>query len=205
MPATTRVKSSSPAVAPASESDANWVFKTLTLAFAADPPTRWIYPDPQQYLDHFPTFAKAFGGGAIAQGTAFVSEGYAGAALWLPPGAAPDEEALAGILAASIADRKREDAFAVFEEMARYHPAEPHWYLPLIGVDPARQGQGHGSAMMRAALELCDQSRLCAYLEATSPQNVRLYARHGFETVGEIRVGRFPLITPMLRQPQGRD
>jgi GNAT superfamily N-acetyltransferase len=29
-----------------------------------------------------------------------------------------------------------------------YHPAEPHWYLPLIGVDPAHQNNGHGAALM---------------------------------------------------------
>ena len=54
----------------------------LTLAFSGDPPCRWAWPDPQQYLEAVPRFARAFGGGAIV-------------ALWLPPGAAPDEESLA--------------------------------------------------------------------------------------------------------------
>ena len=32
------------------------------LAFAADPPMRFLFPDPQAYLEHFPAFAEAFGG-----------------------------------------------------------------------------------------------------------------------------------------------
>jgi hypothetical protein len=30
--------------------------------------------------------------------------------------------------------------------MSGYHPDEPHWYLPLLGVDPLRHGKGLGSA-----------------------------------------------------------
>ena len=174
---------------------------TLTLAFAADPAARWLYPDPQQYRRYFPAFVQAFGGAALARGTAVVSEGHAGAALWLPPDTAPDEEALTALLEESVADREKADAFAVFDAMARYHPDEPHWYLALIGVKPARQGQGHGSAMLRHALRWCDQARLPAYLESTAPRNIPLYERHGFEVMGEIRIGRCPPLFPMLRAP----
>ncbi len=76
---------------------------------------------------------------------------------------------------------------------------QPHWHLPLIGVEPARQGQGHGSAMLRHALRWCDGARLPAYLESTTPGNIPLYERHGFEVIGEIRIGRCPPIFPMLR------
>jgi hypothetical protein len=37
----------------------------LTLAFGADPPCRWAWPDAQQYLEAFLRFAQAFGGSAI--------------------------------------------------------------------------------------------------------------------------------------------
>jgi ribosomal protein S18 acetylase RimI-like enzyme len=46
--------------------------------------------------------------------------------------------------------------FAVFEQMGRCHPQEAHWYLPLIGVDPAHQRKGHGSALLEHALSQCD-------------------------------------------------
>jgi hypothetical protein len=51
-----------------------------------------------------------------------------------------------------VAAERRATVFAVFEQMGRYHPHEPHWYLPLIGVDPAHQPKGYGSALLRQAL-----------------------------------------------------
>jgi hypothetical protein len=39
-----------------------------------------------------PPFVKVFGGKAFAHGSAYYVEGYAGAALWLPPYIHPDGE-----------------------------------------------------------------------------------------------------------------
>ena len=83
--------------------------------------------------------------------------------------------------------------------MGRYHTSEPHWYLPLIGVDPARQGKGYGAALMRHALAACDRDGMPAYLESTNPRNVPLYERHGFALLGTIQAGSSPPIFPMLR------
>jgi ribosomal protein S18 acetylase RimI-like enzyme len=73
--------------------------------------------------------------------------------------------------------------------------------LPQIGVDPAAQGQGLGAKLMRHALTRCDREGALAYLEASKPQNIPFYERHGFKAVGEIQVGGGPLVTPMLRRP----
>ena len=86
--------------------------------------------------------------------------------------------------------------------MAKHHPREPHWYLPLIGVDPAHQGKGYGDALMANALERCDRDRAPAYLESTNPRNISLYRRHGFEPIGTIQAGSSPLLVPMLRRPR---
>jgi ribosomal protein S18 acetylase RimI-like enzyme len=88
----------------------------------------------------------------------------------------------------------------VFEQMGQYHPDEPHWYLPLIGVDPAQQGKGYGSALLKHAFRLCDEDGTSAYLESSNPENIPLYRRHGFEVLGTIQVGSAPPITPMLRR-----
>ena len=86
--------------------------------------------------------------------------------------------------------------------MGRYHPSEPHWYLPLMGVDPFHQGRGLGSALMQHALVPCDRDHALAYLESTNPKNIPLYERHGFELLGTIQVGTSPPIFPMLRKPR---
>jgi ribosomal protein S18 acetylase RimI-like enzyme len=90
----------------------------------------------------------------------------------------------------------------IFEQMAGYHPHEPHWYLPLIGVDPAHQAKGIGDALMAYALERCDRDKVPAYLESSNPRNVPFYQRHGFEPIGAIQAGTSPTLVPMLRKPR---
>ena len=186
----------------ATAADAEQCMAVLTLAFSSDPPCRWAWPDPQQYLEAFPRFARAFGGGAIDLGTAHYYEGFSGVALWLPPGIAPDEESLVRVIQDTVADELKDAMFAMFEQMDAYHPGEPHWHLPLIGVDPASQGRGIGAALQRRVLDQCDRQHVLAYLEATSPRNVPFYERHGFEALGSIQVADSPPIVPMLRKPR---
>ena len=174
----------------------------LTLAFSADPPCRWVWPDPQQYLEAFPRFARAFGGEAIDHGTAHYYEGFSAVAWWLSPGTAPDEAALVKVIKDTVADERKGAMFSIFEQMDAVHPREAHWYLPLIGVDPAHQGKGIGSALLSHVLNACDRQKVSAYLEATSHRNVPLYKRHGFEAVGSIQAGDSPQIIPMLRKPR---
>jgi GNAT superfamily N-acetyltransferase len=188
-------------VTTAARADAGRYIDVLTLAFSNDPAARWMYPDPAEYLHYFPQFVHAFGGGAFGLRTAHVLHGRA-AALWLPPGAHPDEELLSDLIHRSAPAERRDELYSVFDQMERFHPREPHWHLPLVGVDPAHQRRGYGSALLRHALRGCDEQRLPAYLEATSPENVELYERHGFAVVGVIQAKDSPPVFPMLRKPE---
>lgn len=183
-----------PIVAPVTPVDVDQTIAVLAFAFIADPVSRWAYPDPEQYLRLFPPFLRAFGGRAFTQGTARRVAGHAGAALWLPPGIEPHHEAIEATLPPG-----RPEIGALFEAMALYHPHEPHWYLPLIGVDPVHQRNGFGAALLRDTLRQCDSEHAVAYLESTNPANVPLYKRHGFEVLGTIQVGSSPPMFPMQR------
>src|SRR5215469_15931799 len=187
---------SDPSIRTALAADVERCLAALTLAFSGDPPCRWAWPDPQQYLEAFPRFARAFGGGAIDLGTAQYYEGFSGVALWLPPGAAPDEESLVKVIENTVADERKSAMFSMFEQMDALHPQEAHWHPPLIGVDAAHQGKGIGSALLSHVLKMCDAQKVSAYLEATSPRNVPLYERHGFEAVGSVQVADSPQIIP---------
>ena len=186
----------------ATAADAERCFAILALAFSSDPPCRWTWPDPQRYLEAFPRFARAFGGGAVEHGTAIYHEGFSGVALWLPPGVAPDEASLVSVIQDTVAAARRDAMFSMFEQMEAFHPREPHWHLPLIGVDPAHQGKGIGAALLRHVLNACDNQKVLAYLEATSVRNVPLYERHGFEALGRIQVADSPPVVPMVRKPR---
>jgi GNAT superfamily N-acetyltransferase len=178
-------------------------FDTLTQAFVDDPPTRWLFPDADLYWRFFPVFAEMFGGAAVAARTAIEVEDAAGVALWLAPGGAgPDEAGLVRLVEDCTEPQRHAGVLAVFEEMGRRHPTEPHWYLPLIGVRPRRQGRGIGAALLAAGLRVCDIERLPAYLESTNPRNQPLYERHGFVPLDPIVVADCPPIVPMLRPPR---
>jgi GNAT superfamily N-acetyltransferase len=86
--------------------------------------------------------------------------------------------------------------------MGKYHPSEPHWYLPLIGVDPLQYGKGFSSELMKYVLKQCDHDNRLAYLESSNPRNVSFYKRLGFEAIGSIQAGSSPSILPMVRKPR---
>jgi len=171
-----------------------------TMAFGRDPVMRWMYPEAEAYLRHFPDFARAFGGGAFAHEAAHVAGDFGGVAMWLPPGVEVDGEPIGALISASVEASKLETAFAVLEEMGRYHIEEAHWYLAMVGVDPSHQGKGVGSGLLEYALAKCDAASLPAYLESSNPANLPLYERHGFRVVGTIEIGTFPPVFPMLRE-----
>jgi ribosomal protein S18 acetylase RimI-like enzyme len=191
-----------PIVKTAIESDEADVIDALKLAFVADPATRWVWPDPQKYLSHFSSFVKAFGGKAFAYNSAYYFENYSGAALWLPPNVYPDVDPLIALLQSSGSEDAKKDGPKVFEKMSSYHPTKPHWYLPLLGVDPLYQRKGLGSALMQHAIVACDLDNNFAYLESSNPKNIPFYEYHGFELLGKIQINTSPPIFPMLRKPR---
>lgn len=172
---------------------------TLAVAFAADPVIRWLLPDGGRYIAHFPRLLRLVGDVAAGAGAVDTLGSGAGAAIWIAPGTHLPEEEFAGLLQQSVAAARLDDAFALLEQMDLYHPEQPHWYLPFIGVDPLHQGRGHGSALLRTSLARCDRDGLPAYLEASSPRNRALYERHGFQVVAEARVADCPPLWPMWR------
>lgn len=182
-------------------SDQLQAVQAMVLAFSRDPVMRWMYPAPHQYLTAFPEFVNAFGGRSFEHDTAYHASAFSGVALWLPPGVHPDEEALDEVLERTVSRKAQDHVRALLEQSERYHPSEDHWYLPLLGVDPARQRRGYGSALLKRSLAVCDQDGKHAYLESSNPENISLYRRHGFEVMGEIQAGDSPPIYPMLRSP----
>jgi len=174
----------------------------IVAAFLTDPVARFAWPSPYDHLRAMHSATLEFAGGSFKHGTAYVSADLCGAALWLPPGVDPNGEALEKVFRETARPEHLDDLLATFEKMGESHPNEPHWYLPLIGVDPNAQNKGLGWALMHHALARCDQDGVLAYLESSNPRNIPLYERHGFEVTRKIQVGAAPVVMPMVRQPR---
>lgn len=178
------------------------IVDVITLAFSTDPVARWAYPNSQQYLEYFPNFVRLFGGKAFETETAYYINSFSAAALWLTPGSSPDEVALGALVQNTVSKDLQDEFFTFLEQMDKFHPKEPHWYLPMIGVDPTQQNKGYGAMLMKHALAICDREQMPAYLESSNPRNITLYLRHGFEIVGTIQAGSSPVMFPMRREPR---
>lgn len=172
---------------------------TITMAFSTDPVARWVYPKAADYFRWFPSFVRAFAGQAINDDTALSTSNYSGVALWLRPGAHPDDAGLVKLVETSLPIERRVEMFELFEKMSEGHPIEDHWYLPMIGVDSSLQNSGIGTALMKIALDRSDSEGLPSYLESSNPKNISLYRRCGFQELGEISVGGSPPLVRMLR------
>ena len=91
-----------PKAVPASPADYDHSIASLVAAFIADPFIRWMFPDSKQYFDYFPLVLEYFAGRAFEHSSAYRADDFKGAALWLPPGIGPDEEALGRVMQKSV-------------------------------------------------------------------------------------------------------
>jgi GNAT superfamily N-acetyltransferase len=180
-------------------SRAEEVMTVMVRAFNDDPATRWMFPDQGQYLTHFPTFVRLYAFDAFEKGIVHGVEGIDAYAMWLTPGAPSDDGGINELLIRCTPKRRHSEIFELIAEMASFRTREPHWFLPLIGVD--QMGQGYGSALMKHMLARCDAEHRIAYLDNTNEANCAFYEQHGFRKLGVVRVASCPPVYPMLRDP----
>lgn len=175
-------------VRPAAAADVKPLAAVMSRAFYDDPPFIWMLPDPKTRLKRSRRFFTALARGeALARGgvdVALVGTEVTGAAIWRPPGHWETEQLRTVLGVVGAFGRRTRAVAALAHAMARAHPREPHWYLFAIGVDPAWQGTGVASALLRSRLGQCDHDGLPAYLEASKAASVPLYQHFGFEPTG---------------------
>ncbi|MEU4204709.1 GNAT family N-acetyltransferase [Streptomyces sp. NPDC045470] len=187
--------------------DARLVSSTLARAFDDDPMMRWFFPDDasrEAGLGRYFTtlFTRQYAHHGVCERTD------AAAAFWVPPEgqakAVPDAETVQE-LQDILGDRAplfRDTVMAA----AEHAPQEPHWYLAVIGADPAAQGRGHGAALLRSGLAQADAAGLPVYLESSKPSNVPVYEHFGFVVRGEMELpGGGPVLWSMRRDPRTPD
>ncbi|MBP7866725.1 MAG: GNAT family N-acetyltransferase [Acidobacteria bacterium] len=168
----------------------------LAEAFLGDPLEVYALPDPEARRRVAPAqFAAALRLGLLCGG-AFTTGGEPrGAAVWLGPGETEIDpgraraSGLAGLptLLGPAASERLGRFWEHFHEVRRSLAGERYRYLFVIGVSPAWQGCGVGSALVRSGLEQADKEWVSCFVETAQPANRPFYERHGFRLVWEGR------------------
>ena len=187
---------------PATESDLAGVTATLTAAFATDPLWRWAFPR----LGDLEVLWRFMIGSALRYPWVRILDGFAAATLWIPPGGTElterEEEEMEPLLQRLIGERAA-DVLELWERFEANHPREPpHYYLSLLGTDPAHRGKGIGMGLLAENLALIDAEGTPSYLESSNPANNARY-----EAIGYVQVGEFTTpddahaVATMWREP----
>jgi ribosomal protein S18 acetylase RimI-like enzyme len=74
----------------------------------------------------------------------------------------------------------------LYRQLDACHPTEPHCYLSLLAVHPARQGRGFGRRLLDTWLADVDARKMPGYLETDRKELVAFYQSAGFEVEREL-------------------
>ncbi len=86
---------------------------------------------------------------------------------------------------------------------AEHGPAEPHWYLAVIGADPTARGRATLRPPPLGPRQGADAAGLPVHLESSKPDNLPVYEHFGFVVRDEFRLpGGGPVLWAMRREPQ---
>ena len=181
----------------ASRSDIDEAVGCLATAFAQDPITGFLLQNSQGYRERVTRFFSLLMRARIelempvfvargAHGIDGATMGYSTVRSDWPAGLTEEwvhfEKAIPGLT----------DRMAIYDEVAgKFKPAAPHYYLGVIGTDPASQGSGIGTRLLKSFCEVSASDPLSSgvYLETAQATNLRFYERAGFAETGRGNLG----------------
>jgi len=185
----------------------------LTRAFTEDPAYSYIFPDEAERARSTRKLWHAVIGFCLTYGEVWTTPELAGAAGWLAPGKASFslgqmvrtgfELPRAWLQFGGSGRRRAMEIMVYLERLHKSGMPGPHWYLQVLGVEPALQGQGIGGRLLQPVLARADAAGLPCYLETESERNVTFYRRHGFEVLTEGPApGHDVMLWTMARTPR---
>jgi GNAT superfamily N-acetyltransferase len=192
-------------IRPATAADLDRIVQTLADAFLDTPDARWLIPDRDARHTIYPRLCEALAGHTLYRGHIDITNDGSGVAIWHPsPDTSTDPTAYDRLITLAC-DRYAARFRALNATFTTHYPQWPHLYLAYLGVAPARQGQGIGSALLAHRHAALDTAGLPAFLVAVSPRSRDLYLRHRYTiaTTGPFRLpDGGPPMWPMIRTPR---
>ena len=196
------------AVVRADVADLDALSQVIAGAFHDLAPSRWLIDDPAARSEIFPGYFRIYAEHAMASGVVHTTPDRTAAALWIPVGEDGPSQPLDYDARLAVATSPWTGRFLAFDAaLDRHHPTGiSHHHLAMLAVSPERQGQGTGTALLRAYHALLDHDAdAAAYLEASDLLTRRFYLRHGYTDHGRpIQLPDGPLMYPLWRPPAGQ-
>ncbi len=184
-------------IALATPSDRTRVISSLVPAFEKDPVLRWLFPGDATY----PRYAAAFFGRLfdkrVGRDSVWIADGGNAVAIWEPPAGGVPAAHYELDVPADVSARVDAYDHAVHALL----PAEPYWYLGVLGTHPDHRGRRLGHAVMAEGLRRAAEDGAPAILETATEGNVGMYERAGWKVIAS---ATDPLPFWVLRQGQGR-
>lgn len=180
------------------------VAERIAAAFLVLDQPRWLVPDDSKREAVIAGQFEILVDHAMRHGLVFGTTDLTGVAVWFPSIGAepapppPDYDARLAAVCGEWTDR-----FVHLDELfAANHPQPDHHHLAFLAVQPDRQGQGVGTALLRHHHAWLDVNRMPGYLEASSELAAELYAKHGYQAREPFRLPDGTPFWPMWRDPR---
>ncbi len=168
--------------------------QVLAGAFQDDALFAHLIPDTSQRKKKLPHFLETAVRSGFYYGKVYTTSAkLEGIAVWLSPGNTDlslGKQIRAGMF--SLIFRagwkvisRAQSAMKYISEVQKQRAPFPHWYLFLLAVNPAFQGKGHASRLLKPMLTGMDEEHLPCYLETENPKSLPIYQHYGFKVVQE--------------------
>lgn len=177
----------------ATQSDLDAAAKVLAAAFAEYAWTRWALP-ADGYQERLEEIQRLYLDHASENGIVVVDVRVQAVAAFLPSLAPAPSEALQQRVAELHGSR-----LEALMSLDLPQAPDGSWTLETIGVDPAHQGIGLGTAVLSHGLALIDAQDAAIALETSDERNVRLYERFGFKTNEVTSIPNGPVVYSISR------
>ena len=191
----------------ATPEDIPGIVDTITSAFFDDPLWAPVFPDPAQRAAQSAELWRLSVTSALRYPWTLATENLESVAVWIPPEGSEltDDEAagLDAFLVDLVGRTAADSILALYDEFERATPAEPHFYLSLLGTHDRHRGRGLGMNLLRDSLARIDELGAPAYLESSNPANNARYQSVGFRPVGEFVAPKGQVVTTMWRDASG--